>query len=86
MNKIKKLLLPAAAMLFFCGCTEDFLSETADAGNTTIVGRMAGNSQTRTCIGTDGTSEVSIHWSPADSIGVYGEIAKNVLFLSLIHI
>lgn len=82
MNKIKKLLLPAAAMLLFCGCTEDFLSETADAGNTTIVGRMVEKSQTRTCIGTDGTSEVNIHWSPADSIGVYGETAKNVLFVN----
>ena len=68
MNEIKKFLLPAAAMFIFSGCTEEFLSDTEVMGNTTIVGRMAEKSQTRTCIGSDGTSDVSIYWSPADSI------------------
>ena len=48
MNKIKKFLLPAAAGIFLCGCTEEFLSDTEVMGNTTIVGRMAEKSQTRT--------------------------------------
>ena len=82
MNEIKKFLLPAAAMFIFSGCTEEFLSDTEVMGNTTIVGRMAEKSQTRTCIGSDGTSDVSIYWSPADSIGVYGERSKNVLFVN----
>ena len=82
MNKIKKLLFPAAAMLFFCGCTEEFISDTEVVGNTTIVGRMAERPHTRTCIGADGTSDVSIYWMPADSIGVYGATAKNVLFVN----
>lgn len=82
MNKIKKLLFPAAAMLFFCGCTEEFISDTEVVGNTTIVARMAETPHTRTCIGNDGTSDVSIYWMPADNIGVYGETAKNVLFVN----
>ncbi|WP_300796774.1 hypothetical protein, partial [uncultured Bacteroides sp.] len=83
MNKINKFLLPAAAGIFLCGCTEEFLSDNTEVmGNTTIVGRMAEKSQTRTCIGSDGTSDVNIHWSPADSIGVYGERSKNVLFVN----
>lgn len=82
MNKIKKLLLPAAAMFIFSGCTEEFISDTEVVGNTTIVGRMAERPHTRTCIGADGTSDVSIYWMPADSIGVYGATAKNVLFVN----
>ena len=82
MNKINRFLLPAAAIFFFCGCTEDFLSDTVNAGNTIIVGRMVESPHSRTCIGTDGTSDVSIYWSPADSIGVYGEKSKSVLFVN----
>lgn len=82
MNIINKFLLPAAAVLFFCGCTEEFISDTEVVGNTTIVGRMTETPHTRTCIGNDGTSDVSIYWSPTDSIGVYGERSKNVLFVN----
>ena len=41
MNKIKKFLLPAAAGIFLCGCTEEFLFDTEVMGNTTIVGLSA---------------------------------------------
>lgn len=82
MNKINRLLLPAAAGIFLCGCTEEFPSEAEGGGNTAILARMVETPRSRTCIGSDGASEVSIHWSPSDSIGVYGTTAKNALFVN----
>ena len=82
MNKIKKLLFLAAAGVFLCGCTEEFLSDAEGGYSTTIVARMAETPHARTCIGADETSDVSIYWSPTDSIGVYETTAKNALFVN----
>lgn len=65
-------------------CREDSFVQNESKGNVTIVGRMSGDVQTRTCVDNSSPDGVAgILWSPKDIIGVYGDKGtKNAMFES----
>ena len=65
-------------------CQEDSLVQEGSKGNVTIIGRMNGDVQTRTCVDNSSPDGVAgILWSPKDIIGVYGDKGtKNAMFES----
>ena len=80
--KIGTCILTAGVLFGFSSCQEEEFIDGSHDGKVTIVGRMDGALQTRTCVDTsspDGTA--GILWSPKDTIGVFGDKGtKNALF------
>lgn len=80
--KIGTCILTAGVLFGFCSCQEEEFIDGSHDGKVTIVGRMDGTLQTRTCVDTsspDGTT--GILWSPKDVIGVFGDKGtKNAQF------
>lgn len=74
----------SCCMLGLEACREDSFVQDEGKGNVTIVGRMSGDVQTRTCVDTSSPDGVAgILWSPKDIIGVYGDKGtKNAMFES----
>lgn len=71
-------------MLGLEACREDSFVQDKSKGNVTIIGRMNGDVQTRTCVDNSSPDGVAgILWSPKDIIGVYGDKGtKNAMFES----
>lgn len=80
--KIGTCILTAGVLFGFSSCQEEEFIDGSHDGKVTIVGRMDGTLQTRTCVDTsspDGTT--GILWSPKDVIGVFGDKGtKNAQF------
>lgn len=74
----------SCCMLGLEACREDSFVQDEGKGNVTIVGRMNGDVQTRTCVDNSSPDDVAgILWSPKDIIGVYGDKGtKNAMFES----
>lgn len=74
----------SCCMLGLEACREDSFVQDEGKGNVTIVGRMNGDVQTRTCVDNSSPDDVAgILWSPKDVIGVYGDKGtKNAMFES----
>lgn len=74
----------SCSMLGLEACREDSFVQDESKGNVTIIGRMNGDVQTRTCVDTSSPDDVAgILWSPKDIIGVYGDKGtKNAMFES----
>ena len=74
----------SCSMLGLEACREDSFVQDESKGNVTIIGRMNGDVQTRTCVDTSSPDGVAgILWSPKDIIGVYGDKGtKNAMFES----
>lgn len=74
----------SCCMLGLEACREDSFVQDEGKGNVTIVGRMSGDVQTRTCVDNSSPDGVAgILWSPKDIIGVYGDKGtKNAMFES----
>ena len=74
----------SCCMLGLEACREDSFVQDESKGNVTIVGRMNGDVQTRTCVDNSSPDDVAgILWSPKDIIGVYGDKGtKNAMFES----
>lgn len=74
----------SCSMLGLEACREDSFVQDESKGNVTIIGRMNGDVQTRTCVDNSSPDDVAgILWSPKDIIGVYGDKGtKNAMFES----
>lgn len=74
----------SCCMLGLEACREDSFVQDESKGNVTIIGRMNGDVQTRTCVDNSSPDGVAgILWSPKDIIGVYGDKGtKNAMFES----
>lgn len=74
----------SCCMLGLEACREDSFVQDESKGNVTIIGRMNGDVQTRTCVDNSSPDDVAgILWSPKDIIGVYGDKGtKNAMFES----
>lgn len=74
----------SCSILALGACQEDSLVQEGSKGNVTIIGRMNGDVQTRTCVDNSSPDGVAgILWSPKDIIGVYGDKGtKNAMFES----
>lgn len=74
----------SCSMLGLEACREDSFVQDESKGNVTIIGRMTGDVQTRTCVDNSSPDDVAgILWSPKDIIGVYGDKGtKNAMFES----
>lgn len=74
----------SCSMLGLEACREDSFVQDKSKGNVTIIGRMNGDVQTRTCVDNSSPDGVAgILWSPKDIIGVYGDKGtKNAMFES----
>ena len=74
----------SCSMLGLEACREDSFVQDDSKGNVTIIGRMNGDVQTRTCVDNSSPDGVAgILWSPKDIIGVYGDKGtKNAMFES----
>lgn len=74
----------SCSMLGLEACREDSFVQDESKGNVTIIGRMNGDVQTRTCVDNSSPDGVAgILWSPKDIIGVYGDKGtKNAMFES----
>lgn len=74
----------SCCMLGLEACREDSFVQDESKGNVTIIGRMNGDVQTRTCVDNYSPDDVAgILWSPKDIIGVYGDKGtKNAMFES----
>lgn len=74
----------SCSILGLYACQEDSLVQDGSKGNVTIIGRMNGDVQTRTCVDNSSPDGVAgILWSPKDIIGVYGDKGtKNAMFES----
>lgn len=80
--KVGACILTVGVLLVVSSCQEEEFIDGSHDGKVTILGRMDGALQTRTCVDTsspDGTA--GILWSPKDTIGVFGDKGtKNALF------
>lgn len=74
----------SCSMLGLEACREDSFVQDESKGNVTIIGRMNGDVQTRTCVDNSSPDGLAgILWSPKDIIGVYGDKGtKNAMFES----
>lgn len=74
----------SCSMLGLEACREDSFVQDESKGNVTIIGRMNGDVQTRTCVDNSSPDDVAgILWSPKNIIGVYGDKGtKNAMFES----
>ena len=80
--KIGTCILTAGVLFGFSSCQEEEFIDGSHDGKVTIVGRMDGALQTRTCVDTSSPDGATgILWSPKDTIGVFGDKGtKNALF------
>lgn len=80
--KIGTCILTAGVLFGFSSCQEEEFIDGCPGGKVTIVGRMDGALQTRTCVDTSSPDGATgILWSPKDTIGVFGDKGtKNALF------
>lgn len=81
-NNFKLYAVLSCSILVLEACQDDSLVQEGSKGNVTIIGRMNGDVQTRTCVDNSSSGDASgILWSPKDQIGVYGDKGtKNALF------
>lgn len=81
-HRLKFYSIAACCVGALTACQEEAFEQGASKGNVTILARMDGGMQTRTCVDNSSSNGmVGILWSPKDTIGVFGDKeTKNALF------
>lgn len=81
-HRLKFYGIVVCCMGILTACQDDSLGQNSTKGNVTILARMNGGIETRTCVDDTSSDEVvGILWSPKDVIGVFGNLgSKNVRF------
>ncbi len=81
-HRLKFYSIAACCVGALTACQEEAFEQSASKGNVTILARMDGGMQTRTCVDNSSSNGmVGILWSPKDTIGVFGDKGtKNALF------
>lgn len=81
-HRLKFYSIVACCVGVLTACQEEAFEQSASKGNVTILARMDGGMQTRTCVDNSSSNGmVGILWSPKDTIGVFGDKGtKNALF------
>lgn len=85
-HRLKFYGIVVCCMGILTACQDDSLGQNSTKGNVTILARMNGGIETRTCVDDTSSDEVvGILWSPKDVIGVFGNLgSKNVRLRLLI--